>query len=148
MRRIDTIIIHCSATRPSWMQNNTSAERWAEIKRWHVEENGWSDIGYHWGVDRDGTLHRGREGSRIGAHTRGHNRNSLGIVLFGGHGSRQDDHFNQHFTAAQDRKLVQLITIILDQFSDIDRIAGHNEYSAKACPGFIVPKQYHISDFQ
>jgi len=148
MREVKTIVIHCTATRPNWMAEKTSDQRWAEIKRWHVSDRGWSDIGYHWGIDRDGTLHRGRPSNRIGAHTRGENRNSIGIVLFGGHGARQNDSFIEHFTHAQDRKLLQLIEAILKEFTSIDRIAGHNEFAAKACPGFSVPKYYDIKDLK
>ena len=53
-RDIDKIIIHCSAT-PEGRDVKTS-----EIKRWHVEDNGWRDIGYHFVIELDGSIHKGR----------------------------------------------------------------------------------------
>jgi hypothetical protein len=41
-------------TRPEWMAGRPTSEKFAEIRRWHVEQRGWRDIGYHWVVDRDG----------------------------------------------------------------------------------------------
>ena len=56
MRHLDEIIIHCSATPPGWMSGNTAAEKVNEIRRWHVKERKFADIGYHYIVDRDGTV--------------------------------------------------------------------------------------------
>lgn len=41
------IIVHCFATRAEWLNGNRTLENVAEIRRWHVEDNGWSDIGFH-----------------------------------------------------------------------------------------------------
>ena len=41
MRKINKIIIHCSAT-PELKDFDVK-----DIRGWHVEGNGWSDIGYH-----------------------------------------------------------------------------------------------------
>lgn len=54
MRKIDEIIVHCSAT-PEGRDVSM-----ADIRRWHVEERGWSDVGYHFVVTLDGTVHIGR----------------------------------------------------------------------------------------
>ena len=75
------IIIHCSATPPGWMAGRSAADKVAAIRRWHIEDRGWSDIGYHWVIDRDGTLVRGRPETVVGAHTQGHNTGSIGICL-------------------------------------------------------------------
>jgi N-acetylmuramoyl-L-alanine amidase len=73
MRHIDEIIIHCTATRKSWMAHNSTSDKVAELKRWHVEDNNWSDIGYHFVIDIDGTVATGRPVTRPGAHCRGKN---------------------------------------------------------------------------
>jgi N-acetylmuramoyl-L-alanine amidase len=57
------------------------------IRAWHVgtrpNGNGWSDIGYHAVIEKDGTVQRGRKDENIGAHTRGWNRQSLGVCVCG-----------------------------------------------------------------
>lgn len=139
MRDIVGIVVHCTATHPDFMENATTAERVEEIRRWHVQLNGWSDIGYHYLIDRDGTVAEGRPMSRDGAHVRGHNTGTVGISLFGGHGSSETDAFSDHFTEAQDRALRKLISDIEAPRGDLP-ITGHNEYAAKACPGFRVSR--------
>jgi len=136
--RVTEICIHCSATRGEWMATSELPAQVAEIRRWHVQGNGWSDIGYHWLVGRRGDTMAGRPEDRIGAGVEGHNRGVIHICLIGGHGSSKTDDFSDHFTAAQDTALRRLIEDISKR-ADITRISGHNEYAAKACPGFSVP---------
>ena len=134
---ITEIILHCSATRPDWMEGKPSSEKFAEIRRWHMQDRGWRDIGYHWVIDRDGTIMQGRKMTEIGAHVAGHNAGTIGICLIGGAGSSADDEFHEHFTYAQDRAARQIIASIRLN-ARITKISGHNEYAAKACPGFRV----------
>lgn len=137
MRNIDTIIIHCTATRPNWWSSKSAKQKTAEIRRWHVQDRGWSDIGYHYLIDRDGTVTEGRSLGRTGAHAKGHNTGSVGISLFGGHGGNVADKFDDNFTEDQDRALRELIdTLKVDH--PITKIIGHNEVSNKACPTFVV----------
>lgn len=138
MRDIHTIIIHCSATRPSWWALKSSDEKVEEIRRWHVEERGWSDIGYHYVIDRNGDIVEGRSIERTGAHARGYNKGSIGICLLGGHGSSAEDRFEDNFTNLQGESLKELIEE-LDVEYDIKDIIGHNQVSSKSCPGFEVP---------
>ena len=139
MREINEVMIHCSATAPSWMQGASSHEKTAEIKRWHVNERGWQDIGYHYVIDRNGTVTKGREDNVAGAHVKGRNANSIGICLIGGKNSDRLQDIKENFTLAQERSLVSLITDLRLKYPDII-ISGHNQYSTKACPGFQVPK--------
>jgi len=136
MRKINEIIVHCTATTPNWWEGRSSEEKVREVRDWHLKR-GWSDIGYHWLIDRDGTVVQGRPEEKIGAHVKGHNTGTIGISLFGGHGSSADDDFNDHFTWAQEEALRNLIGEI-EQRYDIQKVSGHNEYSSKACPGFRV----------
>ena len=55
MRKIDTIIVHCTATRAEWWESRSAEDKMAECKSWHLDR-GWSDIGYHYLIDRDGTV--------------------------------------------------------------------------------------------
>ena len=77
MRNINEIIVHCAAT-PEGKDFTV-----ADIRRWH-KARGWSDIGYHYVVYRDGSVHKGRPVSKVGAHVRGRNRNTIGICYIGG----------------------------------------------------------------
>lgn len=140
MRTINEINIHCSATRPNWMAQRTGAERVAEIRRWHVQDNGWADIGYHMVIDRDGQVYHGRPESQTGAFEPKVNRTAIGVCLIGGHGSAATDNFDQHYTAEQDAALRDLIADIQDRYPAVKRITGHNDYAGKACPGFKVAR--------
>ena len=131
------ICLHCSATRRDWMADQPLSAQREEIRRWHVQGNGWRDIGYHWIIGRDGLILPGRPETQIGAHVVERNQGSIGICLIGGHGSTETDRFSQHFTAAQDTAARQLIQAI-GMRTRIEVVSGHNEYAAKACPGFTV----------
>lgn len=73
-REIDTIIVHHT------LSGDVSA---AEINRWHMQERGWSEIGYHFLIRADGTIEMGRPVSKTGAHAKGRNAHSIGIALTG-----------------------------------------------------------------
>lgn len=134
---VTEIILHCADTRPEWMAGRPIAEKVAEIRRWHVQERGWRDIGYHWVIDRDGSVAPGRPEIEIGAHVEGHNAGTIGICLVGGYGAKADDPFEKNFTAAQKAAVLKLIGEIKG-WTAIRKVSGHNHYSAKACPGFRV----------
>jgi N-acetyl-anhydromuramyl-L-alanine amidase AmpD len=137
MRNIDTIIIHCTATRPNFLQGKSAKQKTAEVRRWHVSDRGWSDIGYHYLIDRDGTVTEGRPLDRTGAHAKGHNTGSVGISLFGGRGGNVSDQFEDNFTEDQNRALRELIAKLKAEHPIVKTI-GHNEVANKACPTFVV----------
>ena len=76
-RNITEIIVHCAAT-PEGKDFTV-----AQIRQWHLER-GFKDIGYHWVIYRDGSVHAGRSESISGAHCTGHNSNSIGVCYIGG----------------------------------------------------------------
>ena len=126
MREIEKLIVHCSDT-PASMDIGV-----AEIRQWHVEERGWSDIGYHFVIRRDGTVEVGRPLAEAGAHTRGHNQNSVGVCLVGGGGG----FFN--FTKEQLDALQFLYQTLGMSFSGLSA-HGHRELDpSKTCPCFDV----------
>ncbi len=135
---ITEIAIHCSATRPDWMGNATLAEQRAEIRRWHMQDRGWRDIGYHWLIGRDGSVMAGRAETEIGAGIIGHNNGVIHICLIGGADSAETDRFAVNFTGRQEITARQLLQAVSSR-TGIRRISGHNEWAAKACPGFNVP---------
>lgn len=139
MRPIDEIVIHCTATRADWWQSKSTNQKVSEIKRWHVEDRKWSDIGYHYLIDRNGTIASGRPVEKVGAHVKGRNKGTIGIALFGGHGSSEKDSFEDNFTPEQDFALRNLIAELSLKYG-VKKVSGHNQYAAKACPGFDVPR--------
>jgi N-acetyl-anhydromuramyl-L-alanine amidase AmpD len=134
---VKEIVVHCAATRPDWMAQATFTQRFAELRRWHMQDRGWADIGYHHVIDRDGAVMAGRPETTIGAGVAGHNNGVIHVCLLGGHGSAETDQFAENFTPEQDAALRKLIEEISSRAA-ITRVSGHNEYAAKACPGFHV----------
>ena len=130
MRKIDKIIIHCSAT-PEGKDFTVQ-----QIREWHVNGNCWRDIGYHFVIYRDGSIHKGRPIEQVGAHTTGHNAHSIGICYIGGcivDGKTPKD----TRTEAQRLALIKLVRELKASYPSAT-VHGHNEFANKACPSFIV----------
>jgi|TARA_A100001388_G_C28691055_1_gene461349 N-acetyl-anhydromuramyl-L-alanine amidase AmpD len=53
------------------------------IRDWHVNGNHWSDIGYHYVIEGDGSIKEGRPVTRAGAHVKGNNKYTIGVCLTG-----------------------------------------------------------------
>lgn len=138
MRLLNEVVVHCTATRPEWWSGRPLARKVAEVRLWHTRDRGWKDIGYHYLIDRDGKVAAGRPVEQVGAHVAGRNTGTIGVALFGGHGSAETDAFEANFTPEQDAALRKLLKDLWEQFPTITKITGHNEYAAKACPGFDV----------
>jgi len=132
-RRINRAFVHSTATKASRKVTP------ADIHQWHVIENGWSAPGYHGLIQRDGTFIPLRPTKREGAHTRGHNTGSLGIVMAGGISDAHSPEAN--FTRAQLRTLKKVIAEIEADYPGVE-ILGHRDVAPTACPSFDV-KHWH-----
>ena len=133
----DLIIIHCSYTPPSM---DVGVET---IREWHLAR-GWSDIGYHYVIRRDGPVEEGRQRDLQGAHTKGQNYRSVGVCLIGGKAEDGDfDEFN--YTQKQMVELEALVLDLADTYPGA-QVAGHNEFSDKDCPCFNVPAWWTFGD--
>lgn len=130
MRKIDKIIIHCSYS------DIPSHDNIETIRKWHVDENGWSDVGYHYFITSDGTVQNGRPLESAGAHTIGQNHDSIGICLHG----------KSKFTFAQFTTLKRLILKLQFQFQIPDeKVFGHRDFTKyKTCPVFDYKKVLSI----
>lgn len=136
MRKINKIILHCTAT-PEGRDYTV-----AQIRDWHVRNRRWNDIGYHFVVYRDGTVHRGRPVERAGAHTLGQNAHSIGICYVGGLDARTMKPKDTR-TPAQKHALVKLVRQLRGQYGANITVHGHNEFAAKDCPSFRVnPEEF------
>lgn len=128
MRKIDTIILHCSATPEGRVVHAK------EIDSWHRAQ-GWNGIGYHYVVTLDGTVEEGRLLSVVGAHCKDHNSRSIGICYVGGTDSNGKPKDTR--TPAQRIALVRLVRSLLTRFGlTKDAVHCHSEYANKACPCF------------
>lgn len=134
MREIKRIILHCSAT-PEGRDIDA-----ATIKDWHVNGNGWSDIGYHYVIKLDGDIETGRQLDRVGAHTKGHNKDSIGICYIGGMDADMNpkDTMNEVQESAM-KELIYSLRMVWDKPLTLH---GHNEYASKACPSFKVSEKF------
>jgi N-acetylmuramoyl-L-alanine amidase len=122
MRDIDKLIVHCSAT-PN--DRDVTVE---EIRDWHVNGNGWDDIGYHYVIYRNGAIMSGRPVYKSGAHCKGQNANSIGVCLIG------DD----VFTDEQFDSLKKIHSMLGNIFIGIEAF-GHRDFTdKKTCPNFEV----------
>lgn len=132
MRRIDEIIVHCTAT-PQGMAVSVS-----DIDRWH-RQRGFAGIGYHFVVYLDGTVHTGRPIDRVGAHCKGHNAHSIGVCYVGGldvQGCPMDTR-----TPQQKIALHVLMVALITQYPNA-KVYGHRRFANKACPCFDAEKEY------
>ncbi len=145
-RKINKIVVHCSATKEG--KDHTVED----IKHWH-KQRGFADIGYHYVIYRDGSVHKGRPESIAGAHVQGHNRDSIGVCYIGGldaNGKAKDTR-----TEAQRRTLVVLLRSLKAKYPNA-RIVGHRDLSPdlngngkvdrwewmKECPSFDAEEEY------
>ena len=128
MRTIDKIIIHCSATLPGQLVDVET------ITRCH-KQRGFKTIGYHFFIDRSGTIHAGRPLEEQGAHCKGQNAHSIGICYEGGL-SKEGKPLDTR-TILQRIAMKELVAQLLGQFPDAT-VHGHREFANKACPCFDV----------
>ena len=133
MRDLNRIILHCSATKEG---KDFSVDT---IRDWHVNGRGWSDIGYHWVIRLDGSIEVGRPLEKSGAHTKGHNKDSVGVCYIGG--CDADGKPKDTMNPEQEKAWRMIVLSLRTLYGDLT-IHGHNEFAKKACPSFIVKEKF------
>ena len=125
------IILHCSATREG---QDIKAKT---IKQWH-KDRGFDDIGYHYVIDLDGTIEKGREEDLVGAHCKGHNATSIGICYVGGCDKNMKPKDTR--TPEQKRSMLSLVRKLVNKYKiPVTQIWAHHDFDKhKACPSFDV----------
>ena len=134
LKEVKYLVVHCTATR---LSQRVSVE---DIDRWHKAQ-GWSGIGYHWYVDRDGHIFPGRSEREAGAHVKGYNHCSIGICYEGG----LDEQGNSADTRTPSQKAALLFIIKdLKQSYPNAVILGHRDFPGvhKDCPCFDAKTEY------
>lgn len=146
MRKIKKIVIHCTAT----VQGKHFTA--SDIDRWH-KQRGWKGIGYHYVIGIDGTIQQGRPEHKIGAHVKGHNRNTIGVVYVGGLNNKLTPTDTR--TLKQKKALHKLLKELKAKYPKAE-IVGHRDFSKdingngkiepfefiKACPCFDAKTEY------
>lgn len=141
-RRIDEIIIHCTASREG---QNLTVE---DIRRDHIKNNHWSDIGYQYVVYLDGTVNIGRDVDISGAHAEGHNSHSIGVVYVGGLENRPGVPYSmlKAKDTRTDAQKASLLSLLMDlrKLYQHARIIGHRDVDThgKECPSFDAKFAY------
>lgn len=131
MRKITAIVLHYSATYPDQDFGV------ADIRKMHLAR-GFRDVGYHYVINRDGTVQRGRPKSEIGAHVSGHNANTIGICCIGGLERATGANVGvDNRTDAQKQATVSLVRELLARYPGAE-VLGHCDLGPTQCLGFDV----------
>ena len=133
-RIIKEIIVHCTATQEG--KDFTVAD----IDKWH-KARGFSGIGYHYVIYRDGSVHDGRDVNLVGAHCVGHNANSIGVCYVGGCANDGKLTPKDTRTNAQKTALEILLRKLRTLYPNA-KIYGHRDFANKACPSFDAKREY------
>ena len=134
MRNVNLAVIHCLATKEGKDYNVD------QVRTWHILERGFSDIGYHFLVHRSGIIEEGRPWDKPGAHARGYNENSVGIVYVGG--LDKDGKARDTRTVAQVHALRSIVSVLRAQFPGIE-VVGHRDLSVDLNgDGVITPDEW------
>ena len=132
-RHINEIIIHCTDTEEG---RDYTVD---DVRRWH-KERGWSDVGYHYLIYRNGSVVAGRDVDLIGAHCSGHNSYSIGVCYVGGRG--KDGKCRDTRTLQQRAAMSNLLIELRLRYPQAV-IVGHSFWDhKKQCPCFDAAKEY------
>ena len=133
MRKINLIVLHCSATK------DTQTYTPEQLERDH-KARGFIQAGYHFYIRRNGEIVSMRPVEQIPAHAKGFNRNSIAICYEGGldvSGKPKDTR-----TIKQKESIRILLLLLLTHYPSA-RICGHRDLGAhKACPCFNAEEEY------
>lgn len=131
-RKIDRIIVHCTAT-PAGREVTV-----ADIDRWH-RQRGFDCIGYHYVVYLDGSVHTGRPVEMQGAHCKGYNATSIGVCYVGGLDNAGKPCDTR--TDEQRASLRELLVILCTEYKGA-KVYSHRDFAAKDCPCFDATTEY------
>lgn len=126
MRELNKIILHSTATLEG---KDYTIE---DIRRWH-KARGWDDIGYHFVIYRNGEVHKGRDVAIQGAHTLGHNEDSIGVAYVGG---LSTDNKAKDTRTFMQKVSMRLLILYLKIRYRIREVLGHKQCSHTECPSF------------
>jgi len=127
-RNIAEVVVH-----HTWSPNSSQYKGIATvegIRRYHMQERGWSDIGYHWLVAPDGTCYSGRPMSRSGAHTLNRNAHTVGVAAIANFDSEDP------WAWGGMDELLRVVRALLTRYKlTTANVRFHREFADKSCPG-------------
>lgn len=133
------VCIHHSAT----IDSATSS--WEAIRRYHVHTNGWSEIGYHFGLEAVAGSLRTRIGRPLnlpGAHTPPLNRSHIGLVVIGD--------FDRELPSQTRINYLALLLADLFRFYgwplNDNTLRYHRDVDDRTCPGELFPPKSVLID--
>jgi N-acetylmuramoyl-L-alanine amidase len=118
LQQIVRFVIHHSA------DPNGTPEKYA---KYHVKTHGWPGIGYHFVIQKDGTIYQTNALETISYNVENYNTGTVGICLTGNF----EDELLQ---AAQKNSLIFLLKKLVEQLGP-KSILPHSAFKATACPG-------------
>ena len=104
-----------------------------QIDNWH-KGNGWSGIGYHFFIRKDGSIYRGRPEWAVGAHASGRNSDTIGVCVEG------DYEEERTMPQTQKNSVKEILRYLKGKYPKAG-IKGHREVGATGCPGKYYPLQ-------
>ena len=102
-----------------------------ELHQMHIDKNGYSGIGYHIYIRKDGSAYEGRPLDTIGAHAQGSNSDSIGICFEG--------NFEEEYMTDAQKQTGKEVIAYLKNLYNISEVLGHRDVNATACPGKNFP---------
>ncbi|WP_378177311.1 N-acetylmuramoyl-L-alanine amidase [Aquimarina sp. SS2-1] len=125
--------------------SNDWAARVRSVQNFHMNSNGWSDIGYNFLIDPNGIIYEGRAGgdNTVGAHFCGRNRNTMGVCMLGNYSSATPKTATQNslkkllaWKASKENINPVGSTYHYSINSSLKTISGHRDGGGcSACPG-------------
>lgn len=97
-----------------------------DIHRWHLN-NGWTGIGYHFFINKQGKIYSGRPENVVGAHAGNNNLDSIGVCFEGNFEKEQ-------MTNEQIKSGKELVSYLKGKYNIIV-VQKHKDVNATACPG-------------
>lgn len=119
---------------PNGERGAAAKARMRQMQAYHQNSRGWCDIGYHFVVDADGVIYRGRTTtSRTAAHAVNQNTGNLGVALMGSYSSNEPPQVALDGLAATFAFLANTWGITVNA----DTLRGHRQWSSQStnCPG-------------
>ena len=104
----------------------------ATVHSWHRDGKGWSGIGYHFFIRKNGEIYRGRPLHKMGAHVEGMNNCSIGICAEG-------DYDVEKVMPEAQKDAIKALLRNLKEIYPAAKIVGHREIGASDCPGTHYP---------
>lgn len=133
---IDFAFLHHTPNHNDYAESQ-SDDHVRDIQNYHMDNNEWDDIGYHFLVDKYGNIYEGREVNVIGAHAGGHNTRSIGIAYLGD---------GDHITEEAKRGIAELYNYLEERLGKHLHRKSHRDVRSTYCPGDTADHWWKTDD--